>query len=393
MHRILPMVFLCAVPACSDAEVSSPEFDSPNATGKDGTSSSGGSLGSSGGAPNSGGSTACVPNAEHFEVAGNNCDDDADGKVDNVEACDSGIAVNGAEAEFAKALGLCKTASGTGWGVVKAQYLNGFQTGNGPNPDQHGILPKFGDALKPREGQSLGVLSTGFAREYNAASGTRSFNQSNQMQGAASRLPPGFPKFTGGCPSSNKTFDASVVHLEIRAPKNAKGFAFDFNFLTSEWPQYLCSAYNDAFIAYLTRANGTAENVSVDAQKNPVNVNLGFFDRCTPNVQTGCWPGGSPSVSTCPGGPSELAGTGFGRVSRASASFADEESYCRDSSTGGGGTGWLSTQVPIEPGEAFSLDFMIWDTGDGDLDSSVLLDHFRWIPTEVKVTETGRPPS
>jgi hypothetical protein len=33
---------------------------------------------------------------------------------------------------------------------------------------------------------------------------------------------------------------------------------------------------------------------------------------------------------------------------------------------------------------------MIWDTGDGDLDSSVLLDNFKWVAGEV-VTSTGRP--
>ena len=44
----------------------------------------------------------------------------------------------------------------------------------------------------------------------------------------------------------------------------------------------------------------------------------------------------------------------------------------------------------MKPGETFTLDLMIWDTGDGELDSSVLLDNFQWVAGEV-VTSDGRP--
>ena len=58
----------------------------------------------------------------------------------------------------------------------------------------------------------------------------------------------------------------------------------------------------------------------------------------------------------------------------------------------GGGTGWLSTSLPVTPGEPIMLRFMIMDTFDGLKDSSVLLDNWKWIP--VPVTEPGviRPP-
>jgi hypothetical protein len=56
----------------------------------------------------------------------------------------------------------------------------------------------------------------------------------------------------------------------------------------------------------------------------------------------------------------------------------------------GGATGWLSSQAPVKPGETFTLDLMIWDTGDGDLDSSVLLDNFQWVAGDVAVS-TERP--
>jgi hypothetical protein len=366
-----------------------------------GGAGSSGSSGTFGGGGDGGGGKQCNPNPEAAEVPGNSCDDDADGMVDNVEACDSSLAVNGPAAAFAKAVDMCHDAKGgASWGVVRAEYRSGYNTTNGTNPDQFGILPKFGNVLKPRGGRSLGVLSTGFGREYDALSGTISFNQGEKSFGlfiggvemhGASTPPPGFPKATVGCPAAtNEINDAAVFHVELKAPINATGFAFDFNFHTSEWPRYLCTTFNDAFVAFVTREDGTKENVSFDSAKNPVNVNLGFFDRCTPGVQTTCSPGSSPKVSTCPGGPGELAGTGFGRVSSESGPGSDEFAYCKDNSTGGGATGWLETQAPIKPGEKFSIDFMIWDAGDTIYDSSVLVDNFRWLVGNVTGT-TQRP--
>ena len=58
--------------------------------------------------------------------------------------------------------------------------------------------------------------------------------------------------------------------------------------------------------------------------------------------------------------------------------------------TRGGATGWLFSQAPIQGGETFTLDLMIWDVGDGVLDSSVLIDNFRWALGEVTTT-TDRP--
>lgn len=367
------------------------------------TGSSGNSDNASGGpgfGGDSDGGLSCNPNPEAAEVPGNGCDDDGDGTKDNTDGCDASLSMTGSAPAFAQAIGICKDAKGgSTWGLIRAEYRKGYNEMGGAIAEQFGILPKFGNVLKPREGKSLGVLSTGYGREYDGPSGTPSFNQGELLFGipaggqtmhGTSTPPPGFPKATAGCPASATNInDAAVVHLELKAPINAKGYAFDFNFFTSEWPRYLCSEYNDAFVAFVTREDGTKDNVSFDSAKNPVNVNLGFFDRCTPNVETTCSGTGTPQVSTCPGGPAELAGTGYGRVSNSSVSF-DRNAYCKDNSTGGGATGWLETQAPINPGEKFSIDFMIWDTGDALLDSSVLVDNFRWLVDNV-TGSTSRP--
>lgn len=354
----------------------------------------------------------CAPSPENYDFPGNDCDDDADGTVDNPPSCDTGLAQVGSAEEFAKAIGLCaKATDNGGWGLVSAKYTRGYGRDDEPQPDQHGVLPKFGDVLKPREGKSLGVLSNGYAQEYNGSEGTAfgpgpdKLDHSKDWYDYKSgvefgkppppgngTLPPEFPKASPSCGSAalgSIANDVINVKLEIKAPKNANGLKFDFNFFSSEWPQYICSAFNDGFLAFLTAKSfngGKGDNVSFDASNNPISVNNGFFDRCTPNVPTGCALGATRGESTCPGGPEELAGTGYGLVGK----------YCRaglftpSPSTSGGATGWLTSKAPIQAGETFTLEFMIWDTGDGSLDSSVLIDNFGWAEGRV-VTKTERP--
>jgi len=120
-------------------------------------------------------------------------------------------------------------------------------------------------------------------------------------------------------------------------------------------------------------------NVSFDSMNNPVSVNNGFFDRCTPSTQTGCM-GTSNKTAACPGGPGELAGTGFD----------NQGSYCGGNSTGGGATGWLTTKAAVKGGDTITLQFIIWDTGDQSWDSSVLVDNFQW--SAVPGSGTTRPP-
>ncbi len=366
------------------------------------TPGEGGSLfGDAGGG--GGGGAVCVPSPTNAEIPGNNCDDDGDGQVDNPPACDKGLAIDGDAATFAKAIGICDSVSAKGFGLVAATYTRGYGRNDAPMGPQHGILPKFGSVLKPREGSSLGVISTGYAREYNGTSGTPTFleteadwynwgiYEAHPTKASNGAAPPGFPKPAAGCPSKAKqTNDVIDVKLVLKAPPNAKGIAFDFNFFSSEWPIFVCSDFNDAFVAYLSAKGfngGKPDNISFDAQKNPVSVNNGFFDRCTPNVDTGCAPDAVPRVSVCPGGPGELAGTGFASVDQWCSQVSPGKSK---PSTAGGATGWLTSTAPVEPGEEFTLEFLIWDTGDGVLDSLTLLDNFRWIAGEVK-TETARP--
>ena len=330
----------------------------------------------------------CVQDRSLYDVPNDGCDNDGDGTVDNPEVCDDGESGSTAES-VARGIGICTKASERGYGLVSARLTRGWQRTDPPQPQQHSLLPKFGDVLVPREGKRLAVLSTGFAQEFNGApnepfSRGRDWYGATPGRGGNGSAPPGFPKGANGCPQETEVNDVVDLHLELVAPKNASGFAFDFNFHSGEWPTFVCSKYNDGFIAYLNAKSyngGKPDNISFDALQNPVSVNNGFFDRCTPGATLGC---GSEAlgVSKCPSGPGELAGTGFGIVGATCGAEAP--------ATLGGATGWLFSQAPIQGGESFTLDFMLWDVGDGVLDSTVLIDNFRWALGDVTTT-TERP--
>ncbi len=382
--------------------------------GQDDESSSGGaSSGTFGGGADGGrvpGAT-CVPNPSNYDVPGNNCDDDGDGTVDNPPTCDTSLAPTGSAEDFAKSMGICTKASDKGYGLVSATFTRGYNRTDAPKAEQHGILPKFGNVIKPREGGSLGVLSTGYAREYDG-SGTEpfggvvksgssvrfngkdwyNFGRAEPGKPGNGKAPPGFPKPASGCKQENAVNDVISLKLELKAPPNAGGIRFDFNFYSGEWPAYICSPFNDGFIAYLSAKGfngGTPDNMSFDKDNNPVSVNNGFFDRCTSNFQTGCAPDSErKATAACPGGTNELAGTGFGIEGAWCSPYQGGSSA---KSTNGGATGWLTSQAPVQAGETFTLELMIWDTGDAVLDSSVLLDNFSWVQGNVD-TSTDRPP-
>ena len=152
--------------------------------------------------------------------------------------------------------------------------------------------------------------------------------------------------------------------------------------MSGDWPDYVCSQFNDGFVAYLTSAalsGGTPANVATDTSGNPVSVNASSLPVCTPGTPLGCANTGTilpgdGGTSVCASGPGSLSGTGFGLDDGGVA-------YCTTVSTSGGGTNWLTTTAPVQPGELMTLELIIWDTGDASWDSSVLLDTFRWLPS------------
>jgi hypothetical protein len=334
-----------------------------------------------------------------FEAPGNMVDDDCDGMIDNTvaAACDTGLASNSGNAlDYAKAIELCQTATmtDTKWGVINARFVLPNGTG-APNADQRSIRPAFGGTTV-RAGSSFVVLSTGNAAAPGQALPAHQAFQGGRTVGSSSALPadwlaanankvPNAP----GCPAPTGTTgnDPVMLELTIRAPTNAKSFKLSTNFMSSEYPEWTCSVYNDFFVVLLDSmwsgqpANPADKNLAIYKSPNnstyPVGVNLahgntGLFQQCT-NGPTGCALGATAgTISTC-AGTNELSGTGMD-----TANPGGLFGYCGANNLMGGGTGWLVTAGNVKGGEIITLRIAIWDTSDGALDSISIIDNFEW---------------
>jgi hypothetical protein len=351
-----------------------------------------------------------------FDVPDNSIDDDCDGTVDNAAACDAGLASDsGSGLDYAKAVDLCATTladpptpAQRTWGVIRASLARADGTG-APAASQRAIRRGFGSGVTPLRGDRLVVLSTGVAAAQASPNNTSpSFApfQGGQNMGTSSAVPadwlaanagnlpnaPGCPEPQGGATAN----DPVMLKLRVRVPTNAISFTVSAFFYASEYPEWVCSAFNDFFLALLDSAFVPAPGqLANPADKNlafydpppaggpvyPLGVNLAFggtglFRQCL-GGPTGCGSGAVAGTTSSCTGIAQLLGTGFD-VTRPSAQFAGEPGWCGSSDRTGGGTGWLVISGNVSPGETMELRFALWDTGDHWYDSVALLDDFRW---------------
>ena len=347
-------------------------------------------------------------NPGSFDAAGNDVDDDCDGLIDNtVVACDTGLPSGSTDGnDYAKAMDLCTTATEASgrWGVISATLSLASGTG-APNVNGHSIRANFGPGTLPQGGGGMALLSSGAAAAVGQSNPAHVDFELSLDQMTSSAFPADWLAANGGilpnlagCPPVNEPSmaeDSQMLTLRIRVPTNAKSFSFTSNFFSAEFPEYVCSPYNDFYVALLdstwagTPANPTDKNLAFYRQPStmqiyPVGVNLGFgdtglFTQCV-NGGTGCAFASTPgTISTCTG-IDQLAGTGL-----ESPSPFD----CDGNSVQGGATGWLQTSGNVVGGEIITLRLAIWDTSDHVLDSLVALDNFQW---SVDVTDPGTIP-
>ena len=306
-------------------------------------------------------------------------DEDCDGTVDNIpQPCDSALDVASNDPlDGAKAVELCRVASGPGdWGVVEAKYvLPDGQPFAGANFDLgHGLLSAFGPNVNVQGGARMLGLSSGTARQptdpgYQSVGGF--------SKGYTSGSPQGFPKESPACPgtTTGTPHDGAALELKIHTPANAQGFSFDFDFYTYEWPGFVCSTFNDFFVAELVPwpAGQADGNISFDSQGNPVSVNNAFLEVCGCAGGPPCMAGGK--TFTCALGNQYLQGTGF------SDQFQDH-----------GSTYWLVTKAPVQPNTDIVIRWSTYDSGDGVLDSTTLVDNWQWIATPGTAVGTDPVP-
>jgi hypothetical protein len=171
---------------------------------------------------------------------------------------------------------------------------------------------------------AFAILSTGYAM-----SATMPNNQGN------------LTGILGGL-NNNTGRDLVRLHLQLAVPADAACLNFDFAYYSEEFPEFVGSPFNDAFVVQLNDSNLTISgtvilapgNIALDSLGNPITVNgvFGVF------------------------GPT---GTTYDGV-----------------------TPLLRTAVPVTPSSTIDLYFSITDLGDSLYDSTVFIDSFRWSDAE-----------
>ncbi len=319
----------------------------------------------------------------------NMIDDNCDGTVDEATVpCDDAATTQGADS-FAKAIGLCNTPRFTM--VTAASFPFGL-------PASRSVRAKFGDGFLPRSGSKMIMLSTGEAKDlyddpaYHPQDGF-TFNTSTPHPLYA-------PPRCAAPATTPDAKDMSELTLKLKVPQNAKSLSFNFSFFSAEYPEWVCTEYNDRFLAILessaldptklpaTQCKAGAAvptcNISFDDKSQPVSINNGFFDICV-SASGGSGTGAFTNVCTKP--TSLLNKTGYEemRVSQGGSQFPNQVKMA------GGATGWLNTKAPVKPGETITLRFLVLDEGDANLDSAVLIDNFKWETTSVAAPVTVDP--
>lgn len=299
-------------------------------------------------------------------------------------------------------------------GAVAPPSFNSYTSSSAfrtPATDGYGVWDRFGAATNaydfPKEGTRLLAISTGAAADRSRA--TFRSTQIGYERERSSGIPitgkaPGALVAAGtnpSCPKGSSQNDAINLRFQVRVPSNAVGFSFNSQWFTAEYPEWLCSSYNDSFLGVLNTQRRAPDgglavppipagsgysaypggNIIFDTNKKPVTVNLASQ-------------GGDPRFFPLPGANVNfdhpfLAGTGYDQLVRNSGGV---NSYGSQITETGGSTGWLTTTAPVLPGEVITMEFIIWDSSDLIYDSTAIIDNWLWSPRGTPYTAPTTTP-
>ncbi len=332
-------------------------------------------------------------------------------------SCDEGLTSNSTDAnDYAKALGICRTTkldapkAERSWGLIEAKIL---RVDGSPLQDNRAvsIRSSYG-SVSPAvlEGKSIVVLSSGIAADATQTNPGPNGGPPSGQNVSALHAPPSTVTIDGGnehsikdwyaaenlplkpasglpnAPGCNTTDtatakDSVMLVLRLRAPTNARAFSFNSFFLSAEYPEFVCTNYNDQFVALVDTPTGipfptpnpvdkNLMTYTADGQKWPIGINIAkgtsLFAVCDAQAtKPYCWDN-DVTAASCSLGSAQLAGTGF-----------EANGQCLV----GGATFWLTTAGNVVPGEIVELRIAVWDVGDAAYDSVALLDGFQWLPT------------
>jgi hypothetical protein len=149
-------------------------------------------------------------------------------------------------------------------------------------------------------------------------------------------------------PYGSTVYDWNTYRFDLAAATTGC-LAFDFKFFSDEFPEFINSQFNDAFIAQLGQAA-----ISIDPATGAINAPGNFAA------------GAGDMISVNESGPSAT-----------SAALAAGTTY-------DGATALLTARVPVAPGAVNSLFLTIFDQGDDRYDSAVFIDNLRYETIDPK---------
>jgi hypothetical protein len=199
----------------------------------------------------------------------------------------------------------------------------------------------------PTNGTTFGILTTGnvaFADDPNSA-GNTSLDQN------------GGSTTDGGHLRGNTDFDVTVLNVDLLVQPGANCLTFDFKFFSEEFPEWVGTSFNDAFIAELDASTWTTSGSTITAPNNFA------FDPVGNVISINA--AGVTSMN-----PANAAGTTYD-----------------------GATPLLSASTQVTPG-AHVLYLSIFDQGDQIFDSAVFLDNLRvgFVPNPAVNCRPGAQP-
>ena len=266
----------------------------------------------------------------------------------------TGLTANG----LAQALGACPPS------LTAASYR--LSDGSAPgapalldmSDKQSSILDAFGTGgVVPRAGGAMVALSSGTARDATQPgfvptqpgnAYTHPSTGPTQFMSAHGNLFPGL----GDCPDgANSTNDSVGLRLEFTVPAGADRLVFDWRYFTADYPEWVCSAFEDYALAIVVTGTSPSlpvdRNVMLDSAGRPISTDSVDIDYCT----------------GCSAGTAELLNTGYP---------ANEA----------GATGWRTASIPVVPEETLVVHLLVFDVSDNSFDNLVLFDNLRWLHDE-----------